>query len=275
MAIQSVFEGDKFQLGSGDIVEVIAYHTSRNILVEYTSGRTATTTLARLRKGSFAQGFEPADSDRWVDIGDRFTLTCGTRVEVSAFGAPGLVIVRNQDYEEHCVDRVKLVKGQLRWPTSTDKISVGMTHKSKKHGSFQIERVLNKNNITVRWKNTGYEQRGCTSFDILNGNIVDDSFVPEIAIDVNNLLPTEHYVYCAILDDEYIYIGKGSGLRYLHVTSGKSNNYDLNQLHFSGITPTVKILANNLNHNSARAEEERLIKLHQPKYNKHHTSNIH
>ena len=44
----------------------------------------------------------------------------------------------------------------------------------------------------------------------------------------------KYYVYCAYgINDEVLYIGKGSGNRYQHCSSGASANRDLNRYYFS------------------------------------------
>ena len=44
----------------------------------------------------------------------------------------------------------------------------------------------------------------------------------------------KYYVYCAYgINDEVLYIGKGSGNRYQHCSSGASANRDLNRYYFT------------------------------------------
>ena len=40
------------------------------------------------------------------------------------------------------------------------------------------------------------------------------------------------YVYICYLHDKPVYVGKGTGKRYLHCKSGRSNNFQLNQAYF-------------------------------------------
>ena len=68
------------------------------------------------------------------------------------------------------------------------------------------------------------------------------------------------YVYQVTIDGVLSYVGKGSGNRYLHATSGTSNNYELNKAHFSGKIIRSEILQGGLSDYQARKLEKKLIK---------------
>ena len=81
----------------------------------------------------------------------------------------------------------------------------------------------------------------------------------------------KYYVYCAYgINDEVLYIGKGSGNRYQHCNNGASANRDLNRYYFTNGEEgsiTVKILHHFDDDKSALQCEKDLIIKHKPLYN--------
>lgn len=77
----------------------------------------------------------------------------------------------------------------------------------------------------------------------------------------------EHYVYVGTLNDEIVYVGKGSGDRYLHLNSGTSSSYLANKAHFEGSYISVKIIERFETSEEALAHESALIEMYAPKWN--------
>ena len=81
----------------------------------------------------------------------------------------------------------------------------------------------------------------------------------------------KYYVYCAYgVNNEILYIGKGSGNRYQHCNNGASANKDLNRYYFTNGEEgsiTVKILHHFDDDKSALQYEKDLIIKHKPLYN--------
>ena len=81
----------------------------------------------------------------------------------------------------------------------------------------------------------------------------------------------KYYVYCAYgVNNEILYIGKGSGNRYQHCNNGASANKDLNRYYFTNGEEgsiTVKILHHFDDDKSALQWEKDLIIKHKPLYN--------
>ena len=75
-------------------------------------------------------------------------------------------------------------------------------------------------------------------------------------------------VYMCKFQYDVLYIGSGKIGRHTHCDSGISNVYGLNRLHFGGVELDVKVLKTFKNQKDSIDEEVRLIKLHNPKFNK-------
>tara|TARA_R110001606_G_C14935052_1_gene598462 strand:+ start:70 stop:495 length:426 start_codon:yes stop_codon:yes gene_type:complete len=76
----------------------------------------------------------------------------------------------------------------------------------------------------------------------------------------------EYYVYFHYLNDELVYIGKGTGERVNNWSS--RNDYDHSMLIAEGSIVSV-IISNNLTSENALMIESALIKQYNPKYNTH------
>ena len=81
----------------------------------------------------------------------------------------------------------------------------------------------------------------------------------------------KYYVYCAYgVNNEILYIGKGSGNRWEHCNSGTSNNKQLNRYYFANgedESMTVNIVKYFNNESEALKYESKLIKQHKPLFN--------
>ena len=81
----------------------------------------------------------------------------------------------------------------------------------------------------------------------------------------------KYYVYCAYgVNNEILYIGKGSGNRYQHCNNGASANKDLNRYYFTNGEEgsiIVKILHHFDDDKTALRCEKDLIIKHKPLYN--------
>lgn len=80
--------------------------------------------------------------------------------------------------------------------------------------------------------------------------------------------PKGYYVYFGVIDEEVLYVGMGTGYRYLHVCSGCSHCYELNLQHFMGKVIHVHIVYEGLSREEAVALEAAEIDRIQPSYNK-------
>ena len=69
-----------------------------------------------------------------------------------------------------------------------------------------------------------------------------------------------HYVYAVYIEGVLRYVGKGSGKRIEHCTSGTSSNYSLNKAHFEGKRMQVVKIAKNLSNIESLDLERELIK---------------
>ena len=80
-----------------------------------------------------------------------------------------------------------------------------------------------------------------------------------------------YYIYIARIDSKIVYIGKGTGDRYLHLNSGTSHIYEANQHHFSGGQPVEIEFIMCPDEESALDRESKLIREFCPAWNKMHT----
>lgn len=79
--------------------------------------------------------------------------------------------------------------------------------------------------------------------------------------------PAGYYVYCAVIDQDIVYIGKGKDYRYEHPYSGCSHVYEMNKLHFQGVDIDVFILYDGLSDEEAkRLEQQETVRV-RPRYN--------
>lgn len=77
----------------------------------------------------------------------------------------------------------------------------------------------------------------------------------------------EYYVYVGTLNNEIVYVGKGSGDRYLHLNSGTSSSYQANKSHFEGSYVSVSIVERFETSEEALEFETQLIQMYAPKWN--------
>ena len=77
-------------------------------------------------------------------------------------------------------------------------------------------------------------------------------------------------VYMVEYNDDVLYVGCGDEGRPYHTTSGVSHVYELNKLHFLGITPKINILEEGLTKEQALVYEQYHIERLKPLYNKSH-----
>ena len=80
----------------------------------------------------------------------------------------------------------------------------------------------------------------------------------------------EHYVYIARIGSTIVYVGKGSGERYKHVTSGTSHCYLANKAHFAGEDVQVEVVERFTTGEEALTREAELIDQLTPVWNYQH-----
>lgn len=86
--------------------------------------------------------------------------------------------------------------------------------------------------------------------------------------------PSKYYVYLATdKDGNVVYVGKGSGWRYLHINSGTSGTYELNRQHFLGESFTVRLVRSGMTEEVSLEVEAEIISMFSPKYNKMSSGN--
>lgn len=117
---------------------------------------------------------------------------------------------------------------------------------------FTVVRHHNKSSLVVRWSETGHHQHACCENKVASGAIKQRG--------KRRICPSKNYVYLAWHAGTIVYVGKGNSFRYTHVTSGKSSNYGLNKLHFSGADVSVEIHTDGLTPYEATELEDKLIK---------------
>lgn len=138
---------------------------------------------------------------------------------------------------------------------------VGSVWSSEKYGDFTILEFHNRHNIVVRWHNNCKVQGRISTQNIRLRNAVNRTLNP----------PTPktkgHYIYFTSVNGEIVYIGCGTGDRYLHTISGCSGNRELNRLYFANAPMITEVYAQGLSKKDAHAMERRLIATYKPKCN--------
>ncbi len=247
-------------------------------------GNTKKVTMDRLRRGSIAWKWNTSNDARWSKyfVGQKFVLNCGVEVEIVKLLKRSKAIVRDDLGHEATVRICHLVDGVVQWYISGRSVRQITTEESKRldarfptgsrwesnmFGWFTITgHNLKDNTLEVKWDDSGETQSGVYSGYVTEGVVKDSSIVKN----KKNLpfKPVGHYVYIAKEGDEVCYVGSGQGIRYSHVNSGISHNYKLNYHHFMKKDKLlVEIYKENMDKESARELEDRLIKELNPKYN--------
>ena len=80
--------------------------------------------------------------------------------------------------------------------------------------------------------------------------------------------PDRYYIYQGYAGGDLVYIGKGSGDRYKHLTSGTSSSIKANEAFFKKVYVYTEIIATGLTEENALLIEKLLIKQHKPLWNK-------
>lgn len=83
----------------------------------------------------------------------------------------------------------------------------------------------------------------------------------------------KYYIYTGKVNDEVVYVGKGTKNRHLHLNSGVSSCYSANQFHFQGGTIDVEIIEYFESEKDAISREKELILSIKPSWNIVYTIN--
>lgn len=79
--------------------------------------------------------------------------------------------------------------------------------------------------------------------------------------------PDDSYVYIVQQGHRIVYVGKGTGWRFLHPNSGRSSSIDLNKGHFDGVVYDVYLLKMGMTDSLALVLEDCVIDEFMPVYN--------
>ena len=133
------------------------------------------------------------------------------------------------------------------------------------YGVFSIKEVVDARKITICWDD-GLEQ--VTSYDNIKYDRVNKTGVRlwnYLNVDINS-----HYVYFVHYKNEFVYIGSGTGSRYLHPKSGKSHNIDFNRIFFLENVEDliISVPYQGLTKLQSESIERVLIDTHKPSFNR-------
>lgn len=282
------FVGEEFTLNCGEVVKIVEYNSSENVIVSDVSGNTKKVIIDSLRRGSVAWEWNISGDGRRskYKVGQKFVLNCGVEVEIVKMLKNSKCLVRDTDGNEATVRREHLNSGEANWYIGGRSVREILTEE-RNHASIQlplkfpigsrrmsrdfgwysiIAHNIENNTVSVKWDNTKFEQHDVFCGYMTEGSLKDAS----ITKNRKDLLlkPTGHYVYLAALNDKVYYIGSGKGLRYSHVNSGTSHNYKLNQHHFTSEDKLeVEIIIEGMSKEESMEVEERLICDLNPEYN--------
>lgn len=268
--------GDKFTDKRGREVVVIEYCNSLHVVIKDNLGEVRRTDSRALRKGWFWR----QEKTQCIDEYSGQEIFLGGIIRTRTSGQCEIVSIEQEKVTVKYLDTgnikthsiYKLRQGRVADFRKEKK--VGDTFQSKQHGIYKIVSISD-GVATLEWES------GITSLLLLSH--VGQSHVSPTRTGMPRVkkeeILKEHkpepprlpqfYVYSASLNGELLYIGKGEGNRYLHCNSGKSSCYELNKLHFQGITVDVDIVARyDTTEDAANAEIE-MIKRLDPKYNKY------
>jgi len=264
--------GDNYTLNCGVEVTIKDYYNCFRIGVEDSQGNYKYVSSEFLRSGevSWAEFGVSIASMNMPKVGDRFeskrygwytvTEVLNTKAIYVTFDNTGRVVKTSNAYVK--VGDVS-DRGLHRIRALAD-FEIGVWYLSNKYGRFRILNIPNAADITVEWEDTGNIQRGVRSEKILRKSIVDQKAKESL------ITPQGCYVYIVRRAGELVYIGKGTGSRFNHVTSGTSHCYDLNRHHFLGDILDIEIYKDSLEEDDSLILEESLIRELKPKYNSTH-----
>lgn len=207
---------------------------------------------------------------RQIKLWDYVELNCGITVQMVEYVSCDRVLVEDDCGNSKWTSTSQLNKRAVAWkefgvrsPSNLDKwLYAGQRLKSKKHGWYSVYEIHGAYKVIIRWDD--YE-----GLQAVNSTQISTNTVKPVVVHWNYLgVNTEkYYVYLAIHKEEIVYVGKGKGNRYLHVTNGSSHNYYLNKLHFEGECVKVVIYKEYNSNEEAVLDEKRLILEYYPAYN--------
>jgi len=281
--------GEVFVLNCGVVVTVEEYVNSSEILAVDSDGYKCWCKAAHLRSGKihWVKRTLTPFAPRWkrdstpkrryklraykLDVGDVFATDNYGDIEVIAI-SDVLCDIRfmNTQAVLKGIQRSKLKYGKIKDPSLPrkskvrEKFPVGSVHKSKEHGEYEVLATTSVKDFLIKWLDNGLVVHTVAAV-LYNGTVRDNTRPP--AWDYLAPTPDRHYVYVVKFSDEIVYIGKGIGKRYLHVTSGTSHCKELNRLYFEGATVTVEIHKDNLSSEDALSIEKGLIVSIRPRFN--------
>lgn len=253
--------GRVFTLKCGTVVTVKRHpNTSRVVVENNETGDTAVVRWHRLLAGSILwTGLPPS-----VSVGDVYKLKCGVSVTVVKYTDTSNVVVVDEIGNTKTTRGRMLKEGSTSWDEFLKKDIIGQEFTLKCGTVISITEYETSNKIQVS------DRKGNSKFvsliNLQRGQVSwKDILLPHW--NYLNVNTEAYYVYLVRYKGSIIYIGKGKGNRYLHPTSGQSNNKELNRLYFSGETVEVSIHKEGITNEEAATIEAEMIKLHQPRFN--------
>lgn len=206
-----------------------------------------------------------------VKVGDKFMLNCGVLVEVINYYSALQIEVSDDQGNTKLVRASNLKAKSVSWDGATakdktpgGKFQVGAVGSSNRWGAFEVVEYNSPTDITIKFLNTGNVQDGMQASQLSSGRFKDRKAYAEKVV---KPVAVGNYVYIAKHGDEVVYVGKGSGERYKHCTSGRSSSYYLNKLHFDGADVVVEIHKDRLTEEEADLLEKSMIASLSPKGN--------
>lgn len=254
--------GDRFTLNKGIVVEVIQYINSISVFVEDVHKNSLEVRADKLRLGHVKWPW--AEDGKSADlVGKVFSLNCGIDVVVTAHDKFYNVTVEDANKNSRVVSLASLRKGQVSWAEfgvrSSPRCSTKVGDVFTLNCGAQVTVVACNGSKSIRIEDAVGNTKEVYQNALKAGRVDWQCF---------DLPPDGYYVYTVTHNESIVYIGKGKGWRYLHVTSGTSGNLELNRLYFMAEVVVVLIYAEGMTESEALSLEKTLILLHQPKFNK-------
>ena len=209
-----------------------------------------------------------------VKVGDSFPLNSGVIVTVSRIISCSDITVVDNKGNSKSVRYSCLKMGLVSWKEfgvnriSTKKIDI-TKHLGEKFilncgVEVTVVSYMGYTKITVE---DDKGNRKIVSLNALQKGLIKWSDFDGYSWDYLGVAKAGYYIYTVECDGEIVYVGKGTGRRYLHARSGTSHNLELNRLYFMQTPTIVSIYKSGLTENESLIIEKELISSINPKFN--------